>query len=77
MPARTFDLFQVDRGLQLSLYCQAGQSFFCFVNPALTTEDLERGCQLALDYDVAGVCILPYCLQRCSKLLEESTVKLA
>ncbi len=30
------------------------------LNPALTVEELEAGCRLALPYDVASVCILPY-----------------
>jgi len=45
------------------------------LNPTLTTGDLERGCRIALDYDVASVCILPYYLKRCAELLRDSTVK--
>ena len=45
------------------------------LNPAFTTDDLERGCQVALDYNVASVCILPYCLKRCAEILRGSTVK--
>jgi deoxyribose-phosphate aldolase len=45
------------------------------LRPTLTTDDLEAGCKLAIDYDVASVCILPYYLRRCSELLKESTVK--
>ena len=45
------------------------------LNPTLTVADLEAGCQLALDYDVASVCILPYYLRRCAELLKGSTVK--
>jgi deoxyribose-phosphate aldolase len=44
------------------------------LNPSLTTNELEAGCQLALDYDVASVCILPYYLKRCADLLRDSTV---
>ncbi len=44
------------------------------LNPALTTTELEAGCQLALDYDVASVCILPYYLKRCADLLRDSSV---
>jgi deoxyribose-phosphate aldolase len=40
----------------------------------LTTEDLEAGCRLARQYDVASVCILPYALRRGAELLEGSTV---
>lgn len=45
------------------------------LNPALTTDELEAGCQLALRYDVASVCILPYYVQRCAELLAGSTVQ--
>jgi len=39
------------------------------LNPALTVEELEAGCRLALRYDVASVCILPYYAARCAELL--------
>jgi len=45
------------------------------LNPALTIAELESGCRLALAYDVASVCILPYYLKRCASLLHGSTVK--
>ncbi len=45
------------------------------LNPSMTVEDLEAGCQLALQYDVASVCILPYYLHRCAALLKDSTVQ--
>ncbi|HUO31605.1 MAG TPA: deoxyribose-phosphate aldolase [Bryobacteraceae bacterium] len=45
------------------------------LNPTLTTEDLERGIRLALDYDVASVCIMPYYLKRCAETLGGSRVK--
>src|SRR5436190_8962251 len=45
------------------------------LNPALTANDLEQGIQLALAYDVASVCILPYFLHRCADRLRGSTVK--
>ncbi|MDX2150464.1 MAG: deoxyribose-phosphate aldolase [Bryobacteraceae bacterium] len=44
------------------------------LNPTLTVDELERGCRLALDYDAASVCIMPYYLKRCSDLLAGSTV---
>jgi len=44
------------------------------LNPALTVRELEEGCALALRYEVASVCILPYYLARCSELLTGSTV---
>jgi deoxyribose-phosphate aldolase len=45
------------------------------LNPSLTAADLDAGCTLAIAYDVASVCILPYYLKRCAELLGGSTVK--
>ncbi|MBM4084040.1 MAG: deoxyribose-phosphate aldolase [Planctomycetes bacterium] len=45
------------------------------LNPTLTDKELEKGCQLALDYNVASVCIMPYYLKRCAEMLKGSTVK--
>jgi deoxyribose-phosphate aldolase len=45
------------------------------LGPALGDEQLEAGCRLALQYDVASVCIKPYYLRRCAELLAGSTVK--
>jgi deoxyribose-phosphate aldolase len=44
------------------------------LNPALTDRELEEGCRLALRYDVASVCIMPYYLRRCAESLKGSTV---
>jgi len=45
------------------------------LNPALSDAELEKGCRLARDYDVASVCIMPYYLRRCAEILAGSTVK--
>ena len=45
------------------------------LNPTLKADQLEDGVRLALAYDVASVCIMPYYLRRCSSLLKGSTVK--
>jgi len=45
------------------------------LNPTLTAADLEAGICLALAYDVASVCIMPYALPRCAELLKGSTIK--
>jgi deoxyribose-phosphate aldolase len=45
------------------------------LNPALTDQALEQGCRLALDYDCASVCILPYYLRRAAEILKGSSVK--
>jgi deoxyribose-phosphate aldolase len=44
------------------------------LNPVLTDRELEEGCQVALQYDVASVCIKPYYLRRCASLLSGSAV---
>jgi deoxyribose-phosphate aldolase len=43
--------------------------------PTMTIEDLERGIDLAIAYDVASVCIMPYYLKRASSRLAGSNVK--
>lgn len=45
------------------------------LNPTLTTQELESGCELAKRYDVASVCILPYYAARCADLLQGTTVQ--
>lgn len=40
----------------------------------LTDVELEAGCRLALEYDVASVCIKPYYVKRAAELLKGSTV---
>lgn len=45
------------------------------LNPTLTVDELEAGCKLARDYDVASVCILPYYAARCAEMLQGSTVQ--
>ena len=44
------------------------------LNPSLTAPELEAGCALAVRYNVASVCILPYYLARCAELLRGTTV---
>ena len=45
------------------------------LNPIFTDTELEAGCRIALEYDVASVCIMPYYLKRCAEILLGSTVK--
>jgi deoxyribose-phosphate aldolase len=40
----------------------------------LTDADLEQGCRLAREYDVASVCLKPYAVKRAAQILEGSTV---
>jgi len=44
------------------------------LNPTMNQADLESGIALALAYDAASVCIMPYYLKRCADLLAGSTV---
>jgi deoxyribose-phosphate aldolase len=45
------------------------------LNPTLTVAELDKGIQIALDYDVASVCIMPYALKHCAEQLQGSAVK--
>ncbi len=45
------------------------------LNPMLTDEELEQGCRIACEYDVASVCIKPYYLRRCAEILQGSDVR--
>jgi len=45
------------------------------LNPVMTDEELEEGLKVALEYNVASVCIKPYYLKRCAEVLAGSTVK--
>jgi deoxyribose-phosphate aldolase len=44
------------------------------LQPVLTDADLEQGCGIAREYDVASVCIKPYAVRLAAKLLAGSTV---
>ena len=44
------------------------------LTPVYTDADLDAGCQLAREYDVASVCIKPYYVRRAAELLKGSTV---
>lgn len=45
------------------------------LRPFYTDAELEQGCELALRYDVASVCIKPYGLKRAASVLAGSAVK--
>jgi len=45
------------------------------LNPTLSAAELKEGCRVALLYDVASVCIMPYALKQCADLLAGSTVQ--
>ncbi len=45
------------------------------LNPTMNADTLERGIRVALAYDVASICIMPYYLKRCAELVQGSTVK--
>lgn len=44
------------------------------LHPTMTDVDLEAGCQLARDYDVASVCIKPYAIKQAVEWLKGSDV---
>jgi deoxyribose-phosphate aldolase len=45
------------------------------MNPTLTAEELEKGCRLAVEYDVASMCIMRFYLRRCAEIFKGGTVK--
>ncbi|MCD6416505.1 MAG: deoxyribose-phosphate aldolase [Planctomycetes bacterium] len=45
------------------------------LNPVMTDADMEAGCRIAAQYDVATVCVKPYWLKRSVELLAGSAVK--
>lgn len=45
------------------------------LKPTLTETALLEGCRLAVRYEVASVCIMPFALARCVELLAGSTVQ--
>jgi deoxyribose-phosphate aldolase len=44
------------------------------LQPALTDTELERGLEVAIQYNVASVCIKPYAVQRAAKALAGTTI---
>ena len=45
------------------------------LSPAATAAELDAGCRLARELDVASVCLLPYYVKRCAELLDGSNVQ--
>src|ERR1043166_5609370 len=45
------------------------------LSPTLTSSDLENGIDLAIRYEVASVCIMPFALRRCAERLRGTGVK--
>jgi deoxyribose-phosphate aldolase len=44
------------------------------LQPTLTDQDLDAGCRVAREFNVASVCIKPYAVSQAAKLLASSTV---
>lgn len=63
------------RGMQTYAYSDLAKMIdHSLLNPTLTEEALKAGCELALAYDVASVCIMPYWLKPCAQILRGSNV---
>jgi deoxyribose-phosphate aldolase len=57
------------------IYAQAAKMIdHSLLQPTLTDADLEAGCKLARDYNVASVCIKPYAVKKAALWLKGSTV---
>lgn len=46
------------------------------LHPTMGHEELKRGCEIAMKYNVATVCVKPYAIQDTKKLLVNSDVKI-
>ncbi len=44
------------------------------LHPTMTDKELDEGCRLAAEYNVASVCIKPYYVKRAAELLKGTTV---
>ena len=44
------------------------------LHPTMTDSDMTKGCQIALEYDVASVCIKPYAIKLAVSILKGSNV---
>ncbi len=44
------------------------------LHPTMTDKDLDEGCRLAAEYNVASVCIKPYYVKQAAELLKGTTV---
>ena len=54
----------------------AGMIDHSLLHPTMTDQDLEDGCRLAAQYEVASVCVKPYCVKRAVELLTGTDVKI-
>jgi deoxyribose-phosphate aldolase len=52
----------------------AGMIDHSLLHPTMTDRELEEGCQLAVKYGTASVCIKPYFVKRAAALLKDSSV---
>jgi deoxyribose-phosphate aldolase len=46
------------------------------LHPTMTDRELEAGCRLAMQYEVASVCIKPYWVEQAAELLDDSDVEI-
>jgi deoxyribose-phosphate aldolase len=46
------------------------------LQPTMTDDELDKGCEIAKEYNVATVCVKPYYVKRATELLKDSKVKI-
>ena len=74
VPDRTWH--RGDGDLMSFTYADIAKMFdHALLQPTLTAAELEAGCSMALAYDIASVCIVPFAVKRCREILSGSTVK--
>jgi deoxyribose-phosphate aldolase len=60
--------------IQVNLRDLAKMIDHSLLHPTMTDDDLRRGCELALKYDVATACVKPYAIPLACSVLKGSTV---
>ena len=60
----------------LSLKSLAKMIDHSLLHPAMTDKEIIEGCEIAKKYDVAAVCIKPYAIELCNKLLDQTDVEI-
>ena len=69
-----YDAFMLTGSLQYTYEEMAKMIDHSLLHPALTDQELEAGCRLAVQYGTASVCIKPYFVKRAAELLKGTGV---
>ena len=74
LPERPYSPFRREDPMAPTLAELAKMFDHSLLQPPLTDADLERGLEVAIEYNVASVCIKPYAVRRAAKVLAGTTI---